>query len=129
EKPITGLSPPPLLVVIKITPLAALDPYNDAEAASFNTDMSLISSGLNAENSAAEAGIPSIIYIGDGLSKFVRPLTVMPASLSFATSPGLFNTVTPGEIPCKAFAKDVTGLSANCLGVIEATEPVRFAFF
>src|SRR5690606_4463255 len=109
---------------------------SDAEAASFKTDILLISFGLNAENSALVAGIPSIINIGEGEPKLVLPRTVIPPELldapvleDFPTSPGLLKTVTPGDIPCKAFCNEVTGLSANCLGVIVATEPVKFAFF
>ncbi|MNT37595.1 hypothetical protein D3C72_1737380 [compost metagenome] len=97
--------------------------------------MLLISFGLNAENSALVAGIPSMINIGDGEPRFVLPRTVILPVLDdvpledFPTSPGLLSTVIPGDIPCKAFCNDVTGLSANCLGVIVATEPVRLAFF
>ncbi|MNI36142.1 hypothetical protein D3C73_901850 [compost metagenome] len=121
--------------MIKITPFAALEPYSEAEAASFKTDILDMSLGLNAENSALVAGIPSIMNMGDGELRFVRPLTVMdPAfdeepELPFLTSPGRFNTVIPGEIPCNAFCREVTGRSASCFGVIVATDPVKFAFF
>ena len=46
EKLITSLPDLPFLVVIKITPFAALDPYSEVEAASFNTFTEAISFGL-----------------------------------------------------------------------------------
>src|SRR5690606_23748015 len=112
-----------------MTPLAAREPYNEAEAASFNTDILAISLGLNAANSAPVAGIPSIMNIGEGDPKLERPRTVILPVFPFATSAGRLNTVIPGEIPCNAFCNEVTGRSANCLGVIDETAPVKFSFF
>ena len=53
----------PFLVVIKTTPFAALEPYNEVEAASFNTEISSISSGFKALIFPV-IGKPSITYRG-----------------------------------------------------------------
>ena len=87
------------MVVIKITPLAAREPYREAAAASFNTVIFSISLGLieaitlNALESPLTAdtaispettGTPSITYNGS-LEAFIEPV---PRTLICKPAPG-----------------------------------------
>ncbi len=65
-------------MVIRITPFAALDPYIEADAASFNTDIFSISSGFTFEMSLST---PSTITKGAELVKVPCPLTKIEALL------------------------------------------------
>ena len=60
-----GLPSSPLLVVTRMTPLAARAPYIACEAASFNISMLDTSSGFKALNSVELAETPSMTYNGE----------------------------------------------------------------
>src|SRR5690606_37618125 len=131
----TARSPPPRLVVTKITPLAARDPYSEADEASFSTDMLAISLAFSEANSWLEAGIPSITNKGPGDPRLDRPrMEMVPVPLEVPselrpTSPGRCRTVSPGDNPCRAFCTEVTGRSTNSCALMVATEPVKVVFF
>ena len=72
EKEREDLPALPLLVVIKITPLAALTPNTAAEAGSFNKVTVSISLGSNCEKSPL--GIPSITTNGELSPVVLTPL-------------------------------------------------------
>ncbi len=115
----------PRLVVIRITPLAALEPYIDAEAASFRTDMFSIS--LTSRPSI-EPSRPSTKIRGFALLSVPIPLIrIVPPSPP--GRPELCVTVTPGATPCNAIEAFITGLEANVLPPIASTAPVRLIFF
>ena len=73
----------PFLVVIKTTPLPALDPYKEVEAASFKIDIDSISDGLIEAISPVKIA-PSTTYNGS-LSAFNEP---KPRIRTLADSPG-----------------------------------------
>ena len=85
----------PLLVVMRITPAAALEPYMEAEAASLRTEMFSMSSGLTEDMSP---GTPSMMTSGVESPIVVIPLTFM-SPLSLLGSLLVLVTVTPAIAP------------------------------
>ena len=73
------LAPLPLRVVIRITPFAALDPYTDADVASFNTE--IVSTSLILILLISTSGIPSTTINGLALLTVPKPLIIKLASL------------------------------------------------
>ena len=97
----------------------------EAEAASFNTEILSISSGLIV---LMDETTPSTTTIGLLLFKVPIPrIRMLPTS-----RPGwplLCVTVTPAIVPCKAEVTFVTGLFSRSLAEILETDPVRLIFF
>lgn len=90
----------PLLVVSKITPLAALEPYRAVAVASFNTVVDSMSEGSIPLKSEPK-GIPSTTYSGARL-EFTEP---KPRILMLAFEPGcplVEITCTPATSPVSA---------------------------
>ena len=127
----------PFLVVIITTPFAALDPYKDAAAASFNTVVDSISSGLIELNTFEDAALcpkfpvviatPSTIYKGEVLP-VIEPIPLIWISPEDPGAPVLEETRTPDTFPAKALSIDstLTLLSSSELTVLAA--PVNEAF-
>ena len=114
-----------LLVVIKTTPKAALDPYMAAEEASFNTDTLSTSFGLT------RLGSPSIPSISTRALP-PAPIEVVPRILNVAPLVGLPSTIFRlrlGNAPCNILVSVGAGLLSNTSALTCATAPVRFNFF
>src|SRR5215204_1394778 len=93
------LEPLPDFVVIRITPLAALDPYTEAEVASFNTENVSISFKLIRLMSTS--GIPSTTISGLALLTVPNPRISKEASFLPAI-PEFCTADKPGTNPLKA---------------------------
>ena len=110
-------SPFPLLVVIKITPFAPLDPYIAVAEASFKTTNVSISFGLIRFNGLAEPAIPPLsngtpsITINGSLLAFIEVPPLILIVLPEPGAPLLELIFTPGTLPI-----------TNCSGVV--TEPL-----
>lgn len=95
-------------VVIRITPLAASEPYNADAAAPFNTVMFSMSFGLMspADEPPPRIGIPSIINKGSlfcpKLMDEIARMMIWELELG---EPPLPDTCTPAIFPCREFTK------------------------
>ncbi len=123
----------PDLVVTRITPLAARDPYTAAAAASFNIVMLSISFGLimamgllvftRSASSPLIMATPSTTYNGllpalIELVPRIRMLVLEPGC------PELWVICTPAILPDNILSREVAGISANCSAETEAMDPV-----
>ena len=112
-------------MVITTTPAEDLEPYIALEAASFNTDMDLISDWFKKETSLV--GTPSITYKTSFLPSVPSPLT-----RNLIPSPGapvLAATNTPATCPCSAWATSTTLVFAKSPTSTVLTAPVIEVFF
>src|SRR6187549_3749401 len=137
DKCTTGFPFLPRLVVINTTPLAALEPYREEAAASFNIVMVSISAGfkvfmmlldpinelLKLPWSPEIIGTPSITYNGSLLA-FIEPIPLMRMLGVAPASPLAVVTCTPAALPTRAFWKDVLGGSLISFPLITEAEPV-----
>ena len=120
-------APFPLRVVMRITPFAALDPYTEADVASFNTEMD--STSLRLILLISTSGIPSTTINGLALLTVPRPLMIRLASL-FPAIPEDCTACKPGTRPVKAeetFGKARLTIFSSTLTC--ETAPTRFTFF
>ena len=116
----------PLLVVSKITPLAALEPYRAVAVASFNTVVDSMSEGSIPLKSEPK-GIPSTTYSGARL-EFTEP---KPRILMLAFEPGcplVEITCTPATSPVSALDNSDGFLLAIRSPLISVAEPVKDLF-
>ena len=113
--------------MIKTTPLPALDPYKDVEAASFKIVIDSISDGLIEEISPLKMA-PSTTYKG-ALSAFTEP---KPRIVTLAASTGcqIEEVIcTPEVFPSNAERALLNGrLSIKAAPTVDA-EPVKELFF
>ncbi|MNT18683.1 hypothetical protein D3C72_1538990 [compost metagenome] len=116
----------PLLVVMRITPLAPRTPYTAVAVASFSTDtvsIELISTLLNGRST------PSTIVRGSVLFHVLRPRITIRGS----SSPGipvLAVVTTPGTLPVRAAPTLATPPAlSNTFPVVCVTAPTTVSFF
>ena len=114
----------PFLVVISITPNAALAPYIAAEEASFKTLILSISLGLRLPMSI---GTLSTKIRGEPPLMDSNPL--MLNSGEVVGSPFLMSILRLGITPCKPSPTLRIGLSSRTSPDTAATAPVRLTFF
>ena len=117
-----ALTPLALFVVTKITPLAARDPYKEAEAASFNTVIFSISSGLM-DAKPEVVGKPSITTNGS------FPPLIEAAPRTRITKPPFGSPLawlicTPENFPCNFSPIRETGISDSSLASSLLIDPV-----
>src|SRR5688572_12574537 len=109
--------PCPLLVVMMITPFAALEPYKPVTAASLRTVTDSTSLGLTIPPT-----IPSTTYNGAEAAE-MDPEPRMIGVGATLGSPVALDTITPATFPCNKLLTllDVTSLS--CLPETTETDP------
>ena len=128
----------PFFVVIIITPFEPLEPKIAVAEASFNIENDSISLKLMSANGSVGAlvldksslliTIPSITIRG-WLLPVMDAAPLILILMPWPSLPFPAWMLTPGEIPCKACSKEVTGLSSISLPFTVAIAPVILARF
>ena len=130
-----GADPFPFFVVIRITPLEALDPYIAAAEASFSTENDSMSFGFSrssgldiAPPAPCAIGTPSITISGsfEAFSE-AAPRMRMREPEPGPPSPGV--TSRPGTFPLSMSCVFTTAPRLRSSAFIAETEPVRSSFF
>ena len=119
----------PRLVVTTTTPLAPRIPKIAAEAASFNTLTDSISLGSIRAKSAEERSTPSMINAGDVSPRKVAIPRIYKEASSAPGSPLACFEISPGICPTNVLVELADLAFSNSSLFIEATAPVRLAFF
>ena len=117
--------------------MAALEPYKDAAAASFNTVILSISLGERVDNKfpglyppllecklPEATGIPSITNKGD-FDAEKEPIPLIRISVAEPGCPLTLATCTPGIPVASAFSKEVTGCRDKFSTLATEAEPVN----
>ena len=116
----------PFFVLTNTTPFAACEPYIEADAASFKTEILSISAGFT--TSIFGEITPSIKIRGEVLFNVPSPRMVICAP-SAPAIPDDCAICTPAILPAKLCEALVIGRLSSCFTSRLATAPVRFTFF